>query len=185
MRMSGIFVAAVAIAVVAVPGVWAHGGGGAGGITHGFQYLELEGDWYSADVQENAVGGFGYGVNRRGERVGGFGLAFYSEDPAIEFEGGVGGLINGQEFSIGPLTAAVMAWTGIGCLKTDVAGMSGSWTTLFLEADVEIGGAVTRWMQVTGYAGMQLMTNLSPGEPFEGMLFYTPTVGVRIAWGSF
>jgi hypothetical protein len=57
--------------------------------------------------------------------------------------------------------------------------------TLFLEADVEVGWALTRWLQVTGYAGMQLMTNLTPGDAFQGLLFTTPTVGVRIAWGSF
>ena len=185
MRMNRVFVAAAAIAALAASGAWAHGGGGAGGVTHGFQYLELNRGCYSVDVRENTVGGFGYGVDRHGERFGGFGLAFFSEDPSVVFEGGVGGLINGQQFSIGPLTAAAVAWTGVGCLTTDVPGMAGSWITLFLEADVEVGWALTPWLQVTGYAGMQLMTNLSPGDPFEGMLFYTPTVGVRIAWGSF
>jgi hypothetical protein len=185
MRMNRIFAGALAIAALAASSAWAGGGGGAGGVTHGFQYLELDRGLYSLDLQENTVGGFGYGVNRNGERSGGFGLAFFSDDPSIVLEGGVGGLINGQQFSIGPLTAAAVAWTGIGCLRTDVPGIAGSWVVLFLEADVEIGWAITPWLQLAGYAGMQLMTNLSPGDVFEGMLFYTPTVGVRIAWGSF
>ena len=185
MRMNRILVAAAAIAVLAAAGAYAGGGGGAGGVTHGFQYLELDSGWYSVDVQETTVGGFGYGVNRHGERIGGFGLAFFSADPAVVFEGGVGGLINGQQFSIGPLTAAAVAWTGIGCLRAGVPGMTGAWLTLFLEADLEIGWALTPWLQVTGYGGVQVMANLAPGDPFEGMLFYTPTVGVRIAWGSF
>jgi hypothetical protein len=185
MRMNRILVAAAALAVVAASGAWAGGGGGAGGVTHGFQYIYLDNCLSSVNVQENTIGGFGYGVNRHGERIGGFGLAFFSVDPSVEFEGGVGGLINGQQFSIGPLTAAAVAWTGIGCLTTDVAGIAGTWFTLFIEADVEVGWALTPWLQVTGYGGMQVMVNLEPEDPFEGMLFYTPTVGVRIAWGSF
>lgn len=183
MRMNTILIAA-AIVIGAATGAWA-GGGGAGGLTNGTQYLDLDRCLYSHDIEEVTVGGFGYGVDRHGERVGGFGLAFFSADPAIVFEGGVGGFINGQQFSIGPLTAAVVAWTGVGCLTTNVPGIAGTWYTLFLEADVEVGWAVTRWMQVSGYAGMQLLTNLSPEDPFQGLLFYTPVVGVRVAWGSF
>jgi hypothetical protein len=183
MRVKRISIAAAAIVVLAASGVWA---GGAGGVTHGFPYLEHGDGWCSADVQEITVGGFGYGVSRHGERIGGFGLAFFSADPSVVFEGGVGGLINGRQFSIGPLTAAAVAWTGVGCLLTDVPGMAGSWITVFLEADVEIGWALTPRMQVTGYGGMQVLANFGPGDPFdENMLFYTPVAGVRIAWGSF
>jgi hypothetical protein len=178
-------IAAAAIAVLAASGAWAGDGGGAGGVTFGRQYLDLDHGWYTADVPEISVGGFGYGVNRHGERIGGFGLAFCSADPAVEFEGGVGGLINGQQLSFGPLTAAAVAWTGVGCLHTDVPGMVGSWLTLFLEADVEVGWAVTPWLQVSGYGGVQVMAGLAPESPADGMLFYTPVVGVRIAWGSF
>ena len=185
MRMHKTIAAAIAITALAAAGAWAHGGGGAGGVTYGFQYLDLDPVWYSQDVRENTVGGFGYGVNRHGQRFGGFGLAFFSDDPSIVFDGGVGGLINGQQISIGPLTGAVVAWTGVGALHTDAPGMAGSWITLFLEADVEIGWALTPWLQVTGYGGVQVLTNLTPDDPFQGMLFYTPTVGVRIAWGSF
>jgi hypothetical protein len=186
MRMNRLLAAAAVIAALAAQGAWAGGGDGAGGVTHGFQYWDLDCGWYSADVQEITIGGFGYGVSRRGERIGGFGLAFFSADPAVVFEGGVGGLINGRQFSIGPLTAAAVAWTGIGCLKTDVVGMAGSWITLFLEADAEVGWALTPWMQLTCYGGVQLLANFEPHHPFdENMLFYTPVVGARIAWGSF
>jgi hypothetical protein len=154
-------------------------------VTHGFQYLDLDGGWYSADVGQNTVGGFGYGVTRSGQRIGGFGLAFFSTDPAVQFEGGVGGSISGQELRLGPVTLAAVMWTGVGGLKTNVPGMAGEWFTLFFEGDVEVGLAVTPWMQLTGYGGVQLLANLAPGRPFEGMLFYTPVVGVRLAWGSF
>jgi hypothetical protein len=180
--------AAAAIALLAAVGAFADG---AGGVTHGMQYLDLdrcydlEGGWYRADVGLQTVGGFGYGANRRGERVGGFGLAFYSDDPSVDFAGGVGGLVNGQQLSVGPLTAAAVAWTGVGCVSSDVPGLAGSWIVAFAEIDLEVGWAITPWFQVSGYAGMQLMGNVTGGRPFDEFLFWTPVVGARVAWGSF
>ena len=181
-------VAAAAIALLAAVGAFADG---AGGVTHGMQYLDLDrcydldGGWYTADVGLQTVGGFGYGANRHGERVGGFGLALFSEDPTIEFAGGVGGLINGQQISVGPLTAAAVVWVGAGCLTSDVPGLDGSWVVAFGELDLEVGWALTPWFQVSGYAGMQVMGNVTGSHPFQEFLFYTPVVGVRVAWGSF
>lgn len=181
-------IAAVALLLFAAVGAFADG---AGGVTHGMQYLDLDqcydldGGWYTADVGLQTVGGFGYGVRRHGERVGGFGLAFYSDDPTIEFAGGVGGLINGQQISVGPLTAAAVLWTGVGCLTSDAPGLAGDWVVAFGELDLEVGWAVLPWMQVTGYAGMQVMGNVTGGHPLQEFLFYTPVVGVRVAWGSF
>ena len=182
MKTRMIVAAAAAIALFAAAGAFADG---AGGVTHGMQYLDVEGGWYTADVAANTVGGFGYGVNHDGVRVGGFGLAFYSDDPCVDFSGGVGGLINGQQLSLGPLTAAAVLWTGVGCLTSDVPGLAGDWVVGFAELDVEVGWAVMPWMQVSCYAGMQVMGNVTGGTPFQEFLFYTPTVGVRVAWGSF
>lgn len=190
MKMNGIRIATIAIALFVFAAVGAFADG-AGGVTHGTQYLDLDrcwdldGGWYRADVGLNTVGGFGYGANRRGERIGGFGLAFFSDDPSVEFAGGVGGLINGQQISIGPLTAAAVMWVGAGCVSSGVPELSGSWIVAFAEADLEVSWAVLPWLQVTGYAGMQLMGNVSGSRPFDEFLFYTPVVGARLAWGSF
>jgi hypothetical protein len=164
---------------------------GAGGVTHGMQYLDLEQwcdvdpGWYAADLGLITAGGFGWGANRRGERVGGFGLALYSDDPSIGLAGGVGGLINGQQVSIGPFTAAAVAWTGVGCLTVDAPVLAGSWVVAFAEVDLEASWAVLPWLQLTGYAGLQVMGNVTGGRPFDEFLFWTPVVGARIAWGSF
>lgn len=178
-----------AVAALVLIGAVAASADGAGGVTHGTQYLDLgmylDDGLYSADVGLNTVGGFGYGVNRRGERIGGFGLAFYSDDPCTEFAGGVGGIVNGQQISVGPLAAAAVAWTGVGCVSTDVPGLAGSWIVAFAEVDLEVSWAMLPWFQVTGYAGMQVMGNVTGGHPFSEFLFYTPVVGARIAWGSF
>jgi hypothetical protein len=153
--------------------------GGAGGVLFGIQQFDPQ--FASFDAQARYVGGFGYGVSRSGLRTGGFGMAFYSDSQFGDFSGGVGGLINGQELRFGPFTAAVDILTGVGGLSMNEQG----YFVVFGEIDVELGVAVSPWMQVTAYGGMQGMANVAPGRPFMDALWYTPVLGVRLAWGSF
>jgi hypothetical protein len=157
--------------------------GGAGGLTTGYQYFDPS--VASGDYQERFAGGFGYGVTRDGRRIGGFGLAFYSENDPGRLAGGVGGLITGQEIRLGNVTLAANLWTGIGGLGTRVLGLEPGYLIGFAELNLEAGVAIFRWFQVSAYAGMQVMGNLTPGRPFTQAVYYSPVLGLRTAWGSF
>jgi hypothetical protein len=158
--------------------------GGAGGVLHGEQRFDPQ--FANFDLGTQYVGGYGYGVSASGQRMGGFGLAFFSEPDSGRFSGGVGGVMSGQEFRLGPFEVAANLWTGVGGVaKHTVLGQPDGWFVLFGQADVEVGLAILPWWQISSYAGVQLMANLAPGEPFEGLLVYTPVVGVRVAWGGF
>ncbi len=179
-RLRVISVISLLIALAACP-LFAHGGGG---ITFGSQYYDP--DFANRDLSAFSVGGFGYGVSADGQRIGGFGMAFTgigSTAGQPDISGGIGGLITGQELRIGPFTVAVNLWLGLGGLAVDFENPSG-FMAAFGELNLELGIPVTRWMQLVGYAGFQVLGNLIPGMPFEDVLIYTPVVGVRIRWGS-
>jgi len=181
MRKFGIPALALLLALLAASPAVA---GGAGGVLQGKQRFDPQFANYDLDTQY--VGGFGYGVSDHGQRTGGFGLAFFSEPDAGRFSGGVGGVLTGQEFRIGPFEVAANLWTGIGAVaKESLLGQPDGWFVLFGQADVEVGLAILPWWQISSYAGVQLMANLAPGDPFEGLLVYTPVIGVRMAWGGF
>ncbi len=181
MRKTSIVALALALALVAASQASA---GGAGGVLQGEQYFDA--NYANIDLGTHYVGGFGYGVSHAGQRTGGFGMAFYSQPDERLLRGGVGGFINGQELRIGPFEAAATLWTGIGAIGRDtVLGEPEGWLVLFGQLDVEVGLAILPWWQVSAFGGMQLMANLAPQQPFEGLLIYTPVVGVRVAWGGF
>jgi hypothetical protein len=173
-------IAAALLAVLPLASVFA---GGAGGVTAGYQYFAPSVS--SGDYQERFDGGFGYGVTHDGRRIGGFGLAFYSETDPGMLAGGVGGLITGQEVRLGNVTLAATLWTGIGGLATRTLGFEPGYLIGFAELDIEAGIAIFRWFQISAYAGMQVMGNLTPGRPFTEALYYSPVLGVRTSWGSF
>ena len=89
---------------------------GAGGMFYGFQHYSE--NWTSHDLGVKYIGGYGYGGSSRGSRVGGFGLAMIGADESLT--GGFGGSITGQSISIGPMTAAVNVWAGVGGIRTDL-----------------------------------------------------------------
>lgn len=168
---------ALAFLSVAAAAGFAYGGGGA------FSGASLPAtDWTNTGLRIAYTGGFGYGVTDDGHRIGGFGVGVSTED-GREL-GGFGGIINGQQVRIGPLTASVNTWIGVGGLSLP-SGTPREFFGYFAEINGEIGLAVLPWFQVSGYVGMQAMGNLIPGDAFTGNAIYTPVSGIRLAWGSF
>jgi hypothetical protein len=168
------------LALIAIPGIAAFAAGGAGGIGFGVQHFDPE--YSSANLFLQYATGYGYGVSREGERIGGFGTGFYSDNG--QAAGGVGGIIVGHEWKGGPFTAALTFWGGIGVATRKVSTTPPA-VVLFGEADAELGIRLVRWMQLTAYVGMQ-----GWGRPFHQIFFdgaglYTPVYGFRIGWGSF
>jgi hypothetical protein len=150
--------------------------GGAGGVGFGAQY-------YHPSLSSDNLGmayitGYGYGVDWDGNRIGGFGMALLSGLGVTE--GGVGGLVIGHEWTIGPLIAGVSLWGGVG----GAAARGGGYMLLFGEAELEIGFRVLPWMQIVGYAGYQAWGNLIPGVPFDAARLSTPVYGVRVGFGG-
>ncbi len=161
--------------LVAVPACVAVAGG-AGGVSYGFQYYDPQ--LSNQNLGLSYITGYGYGVNRWGNRIGGFGMALLSGIGAAD--GGVGGMLFGQEFRAGPIMAAVTCLGGVGGASYSRHG----YMLIFGEADLELGLRVLPWMQVVAYAGYQAWGNTIPGIPFSNAFVYTPTLGVRIGWGG-
>jgi hypothetical protein len=158
--------------------------GGAGGVTWSDQHY-ISG-LSSSTLATSEVGGFGYRVSRGGMRTGGFGYAIYSQPGADSLAGGVGGVILGQEGRSGPFTVAANIWTGIGAVSATFSGTHADHVVLFGEANVELGIAVTPWMQLSAYAGMQGIAGVDPRTGIGGELVrYSPVAGMRLSWGSF
>jgi hypothetical protein len=157
--------------------------GGAGGFTWGQQVFDSQLSNY--DVQGSYSGVYGYGVTRRGQRIGGFAMAVNSSSPNGTLEGGFAGIITGQEMRAGPFIAAVNLWMGFGGLNATPALPTESSFALFGELDLELGLGFISWMELTGYAGMQAVTSVAGGRPLFSSVMYTPVFGVRVAWGSF
>ncbi|KGE70703.1 hypothetical protein [Spirochaeta lutea] len=133
------------------------------------------------------TGGFGYGVARGGAKIGGFGLAVHnSEDGSTSdpfIAGGFGGMLLGTYGSTGRVSVATNLWLGVGGYTYDYTGghFGG-----FGQADIEVGLAVLRWFQISGYAGYASFFPItgSPGRLIE-QAKYTPVLGLRFTWGSF
>ncbi|HVO38359.1 MAG TPA: hypothetical protein VMV03_04945 [Spirochaetia bacterium] len=158
--------------------------GGAGGVTWSNQHAVF--GLPTSTLSVSSVGGFGYGVSPGGTRTGGFGFALYSVPGGDSLSGGVGGFIVGQEGHAGPFTAAVNLWTGLGGVSATMAGVETGALVLFGEANVELGAAVTPWMQLVLYGGVQGLADVSPGHGIGSqILSYAPVIGMRLAWGSF
>ena len=150
--------------------------GGAGGTGYGYQYFDPQ--LSNVNLGMSYITGYGYGVNRWGNRIGGFGTALLSEPG--QTAGGVGGMLMGQEWRAGPLVAAMTFWGGLGGASFQHHG----YMLVFGEADVELGIRFLPWMQVVAYAGYQAWGNTIPGFPFKNVFVYTPVVGIRIGWGG-
>jgi len=157
---------------------------GAGGVTWSDQrYVS---GLSNTTVTSSEIGGFGYAVNREGLRTGGFGYAIYSPSGTQALAGGVGGVILGQEGHTGPLTFAANLWTGLGGISATFSGTRTGHAIVFGEANLELGVAVTPWMQLSMYAGMQGMADVDPQSGVGTQLAsYWPVVGMRLSWGSF
>ena len=165
---------------------------GGGGMMFGYQatdYPFLE----NYGIRDNDLGliyygGYGYGIDRRGNITGGFGVAIM--DPGMEetgISGGFGGVINGYRLIKRPLTIDALLFTGFGGISTGTyeteSGGSGFFG-LFLELDLEVGIPVTSWFMPVIYAGYQVIGNLIPGDFFSHFISYAPVIGGRVSWGK-
>ena len=110
---------------------------------------------------------------------------FSNHDLAATAYGGFGGNVTGQELVLGPLTLAITAWTGVGGIAAEGIPGSGGYFALFEELDVEIAFAPMPWMQIVAYAGFQVVVSVLPGFFANEAIAYTPTLGIRLVWGSF
>jgi hypothetical protein len=166
-------VIAALLALLPVAAVFA---GGAGGVGFGAQYYDSS--LSSADMGMAYISGYGYGVDRDGNRIGGFGMALLSGLGLTA--GGVGGMLVGHEWTAGPFMAAISLLGGVG----GAAAYGGGYMLLFGEAELEIGFRLLPWLQVVGYAGYQAWGNLIPGVPFQAARLNTPVYGVRVGFGG-
>lgn len=145
-----------------------------GGIYYGtyvykdrYANIDLENSYY--------YGGYGYGTNHWGGRIGGFGMVIFNGDA---FSGAYGGMISGRELVRGPISAAIDLWTGIGYLSHDnINGVSP-----IAELKGEIGVAPMPWFQLVVYGGLQGVTTFTN---FRDDILYSPVMGIKFVWGSF
>lgn len=180
MKRVRIIVLAAALAVLPLSLVSAKG---AGGITWGQELFSPA--LSNFDLQTTYSGGYGYGVTRDGQRVGGFILGLHSSTPGTGYDAGFVGLISGQEVHMGPVMGALNLWTGIGGISAVPAlGIPGSFALLG-QLDLELGFGFTPGMLLTAYGGMQAVVSVVEGQPLFHNVMYTPVLGLRLAWGSF
>jgi len=168
-------IAILACAIALVPAALAVAGG-AGGVGYSAQYFHSS--LSSADLGMTSITGFGYGSGWDGNRVGGFGTAFFSASG--DTAGGVGGMLVGHEWGSGPVTFALTLWGGIG---------GGGWGAhgyllAYGAAQAELGFWVLPWMQLSAYVGYEALGNVLPGLPFSQAALRTPVLGMRISWGA-
>jgi hypothetical protein len=174
MRRGRLLAAVAVLAFFPVVLACAGGGGGLGISGQYFGSTGLNGPLMGVST----VSGFGYGVNADGDRVGAFGMAFFS--PTATLEGGAGGLVVGHEWWLGPVSLAINLWGGVGGEKAGSLG----YMLVVGQGDVEIGLAWLPWMQIVFYVGYQTWGNLFPGVPFASAVSAAPILGFRVAWGG-
>jgi hypothetical protein len=126
----------------------------------------------------STISGYGYGVNAEGDRIGGFGICVLPT--AAAGTGGIGGILLGHEWWLGPLVAGFSLQGGVGGASFGDAG----YVLLYGQADIDIGVAVLPWMQITAYIGYQVSGNLFPGTSFRSVTSSAPVAGLRLAWGG-
>ena len=173
----------MSLIVFIVPLVTAAADNGGGGIISG-THLNY-GQFANYELKATYFGGFGYGASDRGTRVGGFGVTILDNSDEHLLIGGFGGTIVGQEFTAHPVTVAATSWTGLGGIAADLQGGRGGYFAFMEEISFEAGIAVVPWMQIVMYAGFQIIGSILPGFMFNEAFSYTPTFGLRIAFGSF
>jgi hypothetical protein len=170
--------------------------GGAGGLLFGLQRP----DWNPPFMPEAAtpmnlefLGGYGYGVDREGVIVGGFGMAMLdagilegSGSSADRAAGGIGGMIIGQRIvDERRLHLDLAARLGLGGTGLRTNGRWKGYALAYAEPYLELGLGLTPWMRVTASVGYQVLGNFAPGRLFKDFFMRTPTMGFSIAWGRF
>jgi hypothetical protein len=165
---------------------------GAGGVFFGYQtstypFLSDNYEIPNSGFGLNYFGGYGYGVSRDGVITGGFGMAITDPENESGITGGFGGVINGYQLIDWPIQLNILAFIGFGGLYTGnhQSNPDSGYFGLLAEVQLELGVPVTPWLMPSIYIGYQAAANVVPGEAFKSFISYTPTIGVRIAWGSF
>jgi len=150
------------------------------------------------------VGGFGYGIDRHGWKIGGFGKAIFMGGPSLPLSmrnaqvvvnsvaGGIGGLISGGHGRIGPLDLSINCRLGVGGLA--VSGWISRQgfapylsnigiVALYGAADMEVGVHFFPAMMISAFAGIESLAPIAYGADL--VIVPTPTMGIRLTWGSF
>ncbi len=154
-----------------------------GGVTSG-AHTFVDG-FSNYQLEATSMGGFGYGSSSRGTRVGGFGLSISDQAEPEDLVGGFGGVIASQELQLGLFTIAITSWTVVVGIRARGVPGTGGYFALFEEVALEVGVAALPWIQLVGYAGFQVVGSVLPGVLISETLSYTPSIGLRVVWGSF
>jgi hypothetical protein len=175
--------------------------GGAGGIFVGAQQPAFAPAFLTAigadGMTVEHIGGYGYGVDREGFIVGGFGMALV--DPALlrpeptgdRLAGGIGGMIIGQRLGQGGrvlLDLCLRLGLGGIALGGDAAADGGDWrgwAVAYGEPYAELLVAATPWMALSVQAGYRFIGNFAPEAVFQGFFLRTPVLGFALSWGDF
>lgn len=150
----------------------------------------------------HGVGGFGYGIDRRGWKVGGFGKSILMSGQSLPLAlpstrmvvnsvaGGIGGLISGGHGRLGPIDLSVNVRLGVGGLAVNgyEQGYAPYPTTIGIVAlygsvDAEIGIVFFPTMMISAFVGVEGLAPVVYGSGLVGVP--VPTMGVRLTWGRF
>lgn len=147
------------------------------------------------------ITGFGYGVDRDGWKVGGFGTALFTNEIWLELPktdkivtrmlGGIGGLISGGQGRLGPIILSGNCRIGCGgfavSTENDPAfgrlGITAGVVALYGSLDAEIGVEFFPAMMISLFAGVDAFMPLSYEVALS--LLPVPVAGLRITWGRF
>lgn len=148
------------------------------------------------------VGGFGYAVNRRGWKFGGFGTFLYVNGLSLyvphttttvtQAFGGIGGLISGGHGRIGPLDLSINCRLGVGGLVVSAESAAGGYGThrstsgvigLYGSLDGEVGLHLFPAMMVSFFTGVDGIAPIPYGDGLT--VLPAPVVGIRLTWGDF
>lgn len=127
------------------------------------------------------VGGYGYGVDWNGTKIGGFGMSLVQNN-GEGLTGGFGGMLLGSYSRLGPFSFSGNALLGVGGLVVPGYYSVEGNLALLGQLDVELGFPVFPWFQVSGYGGLQVI--LPVGADISSMIRY-PVFGLRFTWGDF
>ncbi len=180
MKTIGRYAITALICFAAAASLGALGGGGAFYGTNsaiGNRYSTA--DFTPMSIQ--MTGGYGYGVDWDGTKIGGFGMSFNesgSDSPA----GGFGGMIFGSYSRLGPFSFSGNALLGVGGLSWPQYFPPEGGVALMTQVDVELGFPIVPWFQVSAYGGMQFLMPLS--DRSDRIMRY-PVMGLRFTWGDF
>ncbi|MEI6877171.1 MAG: hypothetical protein WCL50_18820 [Spirochaetota bacterium] len=168
---------------------------GAGGVMFGLQRPDFAPSFLPSEGAEMGIehsGGYGYGVDRHGFIVGGFGMGFLDQgllgDPspsAVNLAGGIGGMIIGQRvLNGGRVDLDVALRLGLGGIGEKSEKWRG-WALAYAEPYAELLVAITPWMALSAQAGYRFMGNFAPGLAFQKVFLRSPVLTFCVSWGSF